>query len=388
MEIKRYYQLEFLELLSYFPVVGIIGPRQVGKTTLSKMILPLLKKEFVYLDLDLSSDLVKLDNAELFFNQNSEKCIIIDEVQRMPSLFPLIRAVVDKTEDFCQFILLGSATPELIGDSSESLAGRIAYLELKPFCIAELPDENSADQLWFRGGFPRALLATSDRLSSRWLDEFIKTYLERDLPLLGLKVSPIVIERLWRMIAHIHGQLLNVSDLAASLGITVPTAKRYIDFLEGAFLIKRIYPFAMNMKKRLVKSPKVYISDTGILHRLLGIQSLDDLFSHPGLGNSWEWFVLQQILALKHSDLQPYFYRTHNRSETDLVLVRGSTPVAAIEIKYTNAPKLSKGNILSVEDIQAPNKFVITHSSDSYEIKEGFLVCSLADFIGEHLRNL
>ncbi|MEA1897843.1 MAG: DUF4143 domain-containing protein, partial [Bacteroidota bacterium] len=287
-----------------------------------------------------------------------------------------------------RFILLGSASSVIIQDTSESLAGRIAFLELKPFSMIELPGSVfPMDQLWLQGGFPLSILARSQKSSETWRTNFIRSYIERDLPLLGLQVSPVQLERLWRMVAHLHGQMLNMSTIADSLGISSITAKRYIDFLENAFLVKRIYPFSTNLKKRIVKSPKIILSDSGILHHFHQISSKEQLLAHPIAGHSWEGFVIQQIGSAIIKDVDIYYYRTHNRAEIDAVLVKGMKPVAAIEIKLSNAPKLSRGNTIAFEDINASANFIITPSSDDYLISDRTRVCSLETFISKYINN-
>ena len=383
--INRRISSEIKDSLSFFPVVSIIGPRQVGKTTLAKQIMSESAKQTLYLDLELQSDLFKLNDAELFLSQHSEKLIVIDEVQNKKELYPLLRALVDRTREPGQFLLLGSASPELIRHSSESLAGRIAYHQLHPFDLTEIPDAVLQNDLWVKGGFPNVLFAKNDELARRWMENFISTYLNRDLLQLGLNASPKIIRNLWTMMAHLNGQLLNVSTISNSLGVTTPTVKRYIDFLEEAFLLKSLYPFSWNMSKRLVKAPKVYLTDTGILHHLSGVTDLINLSGNPIVGNSWESFVVNQLLALKKNQVELYFYRTHQGTEVDLVFTRGLQVIATAEIKYSNSPQLTKGNFLAFDDLNAPMNYVITPSSDDYLFKERIRICSLKAFILNYL---
>jgi uncharacterized protein len=371
--------------LEFFPVVVLIGPRQVGKTTLAKLIMSGLEYPTLYLDLELQSDLFKLNDAELFFLEHHEKLIIIDEVQKKMDLYPLLRALVDQTRRPGQFLLLGSASPELIRHSSESLAGRIAYHQLHPVDLTEVTDDISQNVLWVRGGFPNVLLAKNDNFAHQWLENFISTYLNRDLLQLGLSASPRTIRNLWTMMAHLNGRLLNATALGNSLGVTTPTIKRYVDFLEDAFLLKSLHPFFWNMKKRLVKTSKVYLTDTGVLHHLVGVKDFNDLSGNPILGGSWESFVINQILALKNSQIDLYFYRTHQGAEMDLVFTRGLNVIATAEIKYSNSPQLTKGNFQAIEDLNSPNNFIITPSSDDYLFKEHLRVCSLKAFILNYL---
>jgi uncharacterized protein len=384
---RRLYN-DIIKSLEFFPVVGIIGPRQVGKTTLAKQIIENSGKPSIYLDLELPTDQFKLENAELFLSQQQDKLIVIDEVQISKELFPILRALVDKTGKPGQFILLGSASPELIRDSSESLAGRIAYHRLHPLDMTEIPENVDQNTFWFKGGFPDALLATNDSVSHQWMLNFVNTYLNRDLLMLGLKASPIVIRNLWTMLAHLNGQLLNTNHIAKSLGVTSPTIKRYIDFLEEAFLLNILHPFTWNISKRLVKSPKIYISDTGILHHLLGIENFIELSGNPIIGSSWESFVINQIHSTKKEIFEMYFYRTQQGAELDLVLCRGLNVLATVEIKYTNTPHLSKGNYLAMNDLNATMNFVITPSSDDYLLNEKIRICSLKNFLIKYLNNL
>jgi predicted AAA+ superfamily ATPase len=384
MIVRRIYK-EIEDSLAFFPVVAIIGPRQVGKTTLAKQIMSVSKVPALYLDLEKPSDLFKLNDAELFFSQHSEKLIVIDEVQNKKELYPLLRALVDQTRKPGQFLLLGSASPELIRHSSESLAGRIAYHQLHPFDLTEISDTDSQYDLWFRGGFPEILLARKDNLAHRWMGSFVSTYLNRDLLQLGLDASPKTIRNLWTMMAHLNGHLFNAATLSISLGVSAPTIKRYIDFMEEAFLLKSLYPFSWNIKKRLVKTPKVYLTDTGILHYLVGVNNFDNLSGNPIVGSSWESFVINQILALKKNQIDLFFYRTHQGTEMDLVFTRGLNVVAAAEIKYSNSPQLTKGNFLAFDDLNSPLNFVITPSSDDFLFKENIRVCSLKTFINNYL---
>lgn len=385
MIIQRRISKAIKDSLSFFPVVCIIGPRQVGKTTLAKMLLKEWETPSIYLDLELYSDLSKLNNAELFLSGYKDKLVVIDEVQNKKDLFPQLRALVDQNRTPGQFLLLGSASPELIRNSSETLAGRIAYHQLSPFDISEIPDSISQNKLWINGGFPDALNAPNNNLWQRWMDNFIRTYLNRDLLQLGLNASPTTIRNLWTMMAHLNGQLFKASILANSLGITNPTVKRYVDFLEEAFLIKRLYPFSWNMKKRLVKSPKIYLTDTGILHYLHRINDFESLSGNPVIGNSWESFVINQIFAFKKPEYDMYFYRTHNGAEADLVFTKGVHVVGVAEIKYSNSPHLTKGNFIAFDDLQAPMNFVITPSSDDFLVRENVRICQLKYFIFNYL---
>lgn len=377
-----------LDLMEYFPIVGIVGPRQVGKTTLVKALRGQLNRKAIYIDLEYPEDLNKLTDPVLFFEQNQEACIIIDEVQRMSELFPVLRSVIDRKREPGRFILLGSASPGLIRDASESLAGRIAYVELSPFNLIEIGDILSYDKHWFYGGFPNALLAPNPRLSKIWLQQFVQTYIERDLPLLGFPGSPQIASRLWQMLAHYNGNLLNASSFANALGISVPTVNRYLDFFEDAFLIRRLRPWEINAKKRLVKSPKIFIRDTGLLHHLAGIADFNGLLGNVLIGSSWENYVIEQIYQLLQEDYKLYFYRTQAGAEADLILVKGIKPICCIEIKYTSNPKVTKGLMNVISDLGSVNNFIITPLSDTYSLNPQLTVINLVNFLTLQLPQL
>ncbi len=284
------------------PSVALLGARQVGKSTLAERIIG----EFphaIYLDLERPSDLNKLSNAEAFFQQYKDKMICLDEIQRAPELFAILRSVIDRNKNNAQFLLLGSASRDLIRQSSESLAGRISYLEITPFSRAE-SKEFDINQLWLRGGYPRSLLNADDESSFQWREDYIRTFLERDIPQLGFNVPANTLGRFWRMLAHSHGQTLNASKLADSMGVSAHTIRKYIDLLEQTFVVRALKPWSGNIKKRLIKSPKVYIRDSGLMHALLDIESMDQLFSHPVYGSSYEGFVIENILTQLHAGKQ------------------------------------------------------------------------------------
>jgi predicted AAA+ superfamily ATPase len=374
---------QLIQLAGYFPVTGIIGPRQVGKTTLSHFIANKLKKNTLYLDLENPRDRAKLFDPVLFFEQNEKLCIILDEIQRMPELFEVLRSMVDKKRVAGRFILLGSASPLLIQSSSESLAGRVAYLELSPFNLMEvlLKNKQVQNKHWLRGGFPNAYLAPSNALASQWHYNFIKTYVERDLPLLGLDIDRNIIQKLWSMVAHLHGNLLNLSNLGKALELSGNSIKRYLAFMEHAFLIRQLQPFSINIKKRLVKAPKIYVRDSGLLHFLLNIGTFEALNVHPSVGNSWEGYAIEQLVQKLSHTTQAYFYRTHEGAECDLVLVQAGIPVMAIEIKYTAAPKPTKGLFQSFSDLKTTANFIITPDTEDYLIRDDVRVCSLQTFL-------
>jgi hypothetical protein len=364
MDFRRLCKKRLLYLLAHFPAVAVVGPRQVGKSTLVQMLDGEYGKPTVYLDLESDEDLAKLNQPELYFKERSDHLIIIDEIQRRPGLFALLRSVIDKKKVPGRFLVLGSASPELMLQSAESLAGRIAYLEMHPFCHAEVKDAVSINRLWLRGGFPDAVLAADDGVSNDLRQQFIKTYLERELAILGLNTSPARLNQLLRMLAHLQGQQLNFAQLSASLGMDQKTVLRYLDFFEYAFLIRRLPAYHQNRGKRLVKAPKVFIRDTGILHTLSGIGTEEDLAGHPVRGASWESFVLQQIICRLADDVEIQYYRTQDGAELDLVLSRGGQPQVGIEVKLGNAPRITKGTTLASQDLGNLPVWVVTHSVD------------------------
>lgn len=385
--ILRSIEKEVLVGLSYLPVVAILGPRQVGKTTLVKGLMTKLGKPSVYLDLEYFADLEKLRAApDLYFQEHQNEVVILDEIQRMPELFPLLRAMIDQNRQPGRFILLGSASPELLRQSSESLAGRIIYLEMQPLHYQEINHQISYQQHWLRGGFPDALLAPNDKSTDFWFRGFVQTYIERDLPNLGLLASPQVMRNMLRMLTNVQGGMLNYTDLSDSLNLSQPTVKTYIDFLESAFLIRRLKPYFANLGKRLVKSPKLFFRDTGILHHLMGVQDMDGLQGNIGLGNSWEGYVIQQIIANLKSDVEPYFYRTKDKAELDLVLVQNTEVKATLEIKYGSSPNISKGNTLAINDLSAKLNLVVTPQADDYWHHANLRVCNIST-VWQYLRN-
>lgn len=376
----RIIEKKLLDTINNFPATGIIGPRQVGKTTLAKQLIKKIDKETVYIDIENPRDKVKLSDPVLFFENNTDKCIIIDEIQLMPGLFSVLRPMIDMKREPGRFIILGSASPLLLRQSGQSLAGRIAYIELSGFNLLEL-DPGSENELWFKGGFPDAYLSKNASIWQQWLDNFIGTYINTDLPILGLDINRNTIRNLWTMLSHVNAQVINYSNIARSLSVSSTTLKKYIDFLENAFLIRQLQPFYPNIKKRIVKAPKVYLRDTGILHNLLNIHAHEDLEGNPLKGNSWEGYVVEQILQITGSFYEPYFYRTHQGTECDLILTRSSKPVYSIEIKFSAAPTLTKGNKIAFSDVGALNNFVIVPESEEYQLSEHITVCGLSNFL-------
>ncbi|MBP7510947.1 MAG: ATP-binding protein [Bacteroidia bacterium] len=383
--ITRLIEKKAEKLLKQFPAVGIIGPRQCGKTTIAKLLQKNGKsKAGVYFDLESPQDLRKFENPELFLTAHHDQQVIIDEVQRMPELFPLMRSLIDKKRQAGRFLLLGSASPELIKGSSESLAGRIYYLEATPFLLVELPNKsNTLIKHWFRGGFPGAWNAKSDEMYFLWMDGFARTFIERDLnQLFGVTFSPQIMFKLWRMLAHYHGGIWNAQSFAKGLGISSTTVNSYLDHLVGAFMVRKLQPYFFNTAKRLVKSPKVYIRDSGLLHYLLDIHHAKNLQYHPQLGYSWEGYVIEQIISLLPNTIQPYYYRTHDGAEVDLLLVKGIKPLASLEIKYSEKPSLSKGYSESVKDLNTKHNYFITPGKEKpWPLNKNIMAVGLNEFL-------
>lgn len=367
--IKRNIIHKIEKSLKTVPVIGLLGPRQVGKTTLAKKIQKNSRKKVVYLDLELPSDLNKLADPELYLKRYENDLVVIDEIQRMPSLFPLIRALVDQNRIAGRFLILGSASPSLIKRASESLAGRVAYHELTPFTLSEV-GYDKVQQLWLRGGYPESFLSDNDSNSYTWRENFIKTYLEMDIPQLGIQIPSMHLRKFWTMLSHYNGQLWNASQLALSLGISAPTVRNYLDILEETFIVRQLPPFFSNLKKRLIKSPKIYIRDTGLLHALLRSKNLEDLQGHPGIGSSWEGFIVEQILQLIPNNWQSFFYRTNAGAEIDLLLLNDKSEVIAIEVKYSASPKLLKGFWSAFEDLGCLKGCVVYPGNEKYPISD------------------
>lgn len=366
--------------LKIFPVVAVLGPRQCGKSTLVKK-LSQNWGDYLFLDLQNDADLSKLDQPSYFFQSNDDKIICLDEIQLVPQLFSVLRSVVDKNRQNGKFILLGSASRDLIQQTSESLAGRIGMVYLSPFTINELNNlaKFSLNSFWLRGGFPDSYLAESDAFSSIWRENFIKTFIERDIPQLGFQIPALQLKRLLVMCAHNQGQLLNYSKLGESLGLTHPTIRRYVDLLEQTFILRTLLPFETNVKKRLVKSPKVFVRDSGLLHQLLAIPDFNSLLGNPVFGSSWEGVVIENVIVNK-PDWDYYFYRTASGDELDLILEKGNQRIA-IECKASTAPKLTKGFWRAIDVVKPQQTFVIIPTQVSYEIAPKVTVCGLDEFL-------
>jgi predicted AAA+ superfamily ATPase len=380
--INRQLHTKIIHLLDHFPAVAILGPRQIGKTTLAKQIAQKLKKPTLYLDVEKPSDALKLQDAEAYLSLHQDKCVIIDEVQYMPKLYNVLRSLIDDYKKPMRFILTGSASPNLIKGISESLAGRIAYTELNPIGLQELPRNIARTKHFFYGGFPTPLTLKDSERSIEWLDYFIKSYIERDLSMLyDVQINSKVVRNFWQMLANNNASLWNAETYARALGITAPTVNRYLDFLEGAYLVRKLQPWYANNNKRLVKSPKVYLRDSGLLHRLADVFNLEELYGNVLLGSSWEGYAIEQIVATLPSNIKPYFYRTHSGAEIDLVLTKQNKPYMAIEIKLNSLSKPKKGFYEAIKDLKPTKSLVISKDSETYTNNDGIIFTSLYDFI-------
>jgi predicted AAA+ superfamily ATPase len=380
MMIERQLRSLIERRLLQYPAVALLGPRQVGKTTLAKVVAAQHPQAMV-LDLERESDRAALQQPELFFAAHRDRLLVLDEVQLTPQLFAALRPEIDADRRAGRFLLLGSASGDLLRQSGESLAGRVSYLELTPLLAAEVPVADLADlqSLWLRGGFPLSYLAPDEDASYAWRQDFIRTFLQRDLPGMGVRVPAETLRRFWQMLAHLQGQLFNASQLGMSLGgASHPTATRYLDVLVDTMMVRRLQPHLANVGKRLVKSPKVYLRDSGVLHALLGLATVQHLQGHPIAGASWEGFVVEQVAAALPADAQLGFYRTAAGTELDLVIERGARKVG-VEIKFSSAPKPTKGFWQALQDLQIDRAYVIAPVSRRYPLAERVEVVPVAE---------
>ncbi len=367
--IERALYPALLRSLSEHPAVALIGARQVGKTTLAKAAAERFSQS-VYLDLERPADFAKLADPDLFLERHRDHLVVLDEVQHQPGLFPVLRGIIDRARRPGRFLLTGSASPEFLRQTSESLAGRIIFHELAPFDLREIrPQGEAVYAFWLRGGFPPSWLAASDEASLTWREAFIRTYLERDIPTFGIRVPATTLRRFWQMLAHVHGQLWNASRLAMAFGVSHPTVQRYLDILEATFMVRRLPPWRANVGKRLTKSPKVYVRDSGLLHALLSVPSLDALYGHPAVGASWEGWALEQLASILGPRWQMSFYRTAAGAELDVVAEEGRTRIG-FEIKFSSAPTLSKGFWQALADVQPQKTYVIAPVESTYPLAE------------------
>lgn len=383
--IKRKLEKEILDSLKSFPITALLGPRQCGKSTLARHLIS-ERSDVVFLDLQRPSDLRKLDDAEFFFHTQGDKLICIDEVQEGPEIFPLLRVMVDDDRRPGKFLLLGSASQEIVRQSSETLAGRIHYVELTPFTYCELMDDEpvmykNPIELWNRGGYPGSFLASSVEISLAWRMDFIRTFLERDIPQFGFSIPSLTMRRFWTMIAHFHGQILNASKMGQALNVTHPTIRKYLSILEQTFMVRVLPPCTLNVKKRLVKSPKVYLRDSGLLHSLLEINGFEELMGHPVVGSSWEGFCIEQIIT-KLKDWRASFYRASSGEEIDLILDRGRKRLV-FEFKASMSPKVSRGFPGSLEVLKPDKAWIVAPIKDSYKVPSGAMVANLQEVLEE-----
>lgn len=378
------------DAIEHVPAVVLLGARQVGKTTLAKALGKTCRS--IYLDLESPGDLLKLRDPLSFLRKHRDKLIILDEVQHAPDLFGTLRGLIDENRQAGrkgrQFLLLGSASMDLLRQSSESLAGRIRYIEMNGLNLLEPPHSKPEDirKLWLRGGFPCSYLESSDSESMKWLEMLVRTYLERDIPQIGFRVPAARLRRLWTMLAHLQGTAVNHSKLGGNLEVDGKTISHYLDILVDLLLVRRMEPWHANVKKRLVKSPRLYVRDSGVLHQLLGIADHDALLSHPVLGKSWEGFAIENLLSVLPAGAQSYYYRTSNGTEIDLVLELSATELWAVEIKHGLAPKIRTRFHRACEDIKARRKFIVYGGNDEFPIEKHTTVISLPGLM-EKLRS-
>ena len=371
-------------LATVVPAVVLLGPRQVGKTTLARKIAADWPGGAVYLDMERPADRRRLDDADAYLRAQNGKLVVIDEIHRAPGLFEVLRGIIDDRraagERFGHFLLLGSAALELMRQSSETLAGRVAYLEIGPVDILEASAASlDAQTLWLRGGFPESLLAQGDGPSLDWRRDFIRSYLERDVPMFAPRMPVQTLGRLWTMLAHQQGGLLNQARLAAGLGVSAPTVTRYTDLMVDLQLVRRLAPWSGNVGKRLVKAPKVYVRDSGIVHALLDLETWNDVLGHPVAGPSYEGFVIENLIQCAGPRWRPYFYRTHDGAEIDLLLERGGQPEIAIEIKKSSAPTLDKGFGIACDDLKVLQRYVVYPGKETYPVRHDAQAIGLAE---------
>jgi len=371
--ITRALESDLQRALKRAPAVAILGPRQCGKSTLAKAFIRNL--DAVYLDLQKRSDRAKLDEPELYMDQHRNELVSLDEIQLLPEFFAFLRSEIDVDRRPGRFLILGSASRDLIRQSSESLAGRIAYLELTPFRLNEVACHVGWQRLWIRGGFPDSLLASDEQASCDWRSDFIQTFLERDIPGLGFSIPVPTMERLWRLLAHYHGQTVNFSKLAGAVDVSIPTLKKYLAILEQTYMVRLLPPCEANVKKRLVRSPKVYLRDSGLLHSLLEIDELDHLLCHPVMGASWEGLVLEHIIAALPG-WRASFLRTSNGAEADVVMQRGDRTLL-FECKCSKAPSPRRGFFELIDDVKPEESYLVAPVDEPYVTKRGVRVISL-----------
>jgi len=378
--IERRIASQLVELLDEMPAVALLGPRQVGKTTLALDIAE--NRPSIYLDLESDADRARLAEPELYLAEHEDKLVILDEVHRLPNLFQNLRGLIDRGRRHGRkagrFLLLGSASIDLLRQSGETLAGRIAYLEMSPIDGLEVPG-GDLGKLWARGGFPDSFLATTERASQRWRQDFIRTYLERDIPLLGPRIPAETLRRFWTMLAHHQGGLLNAAEFARALGVDGKTVASYLDLLVDLLLVRRLQPWHSNAGKRLVKSPRIYVRDSGIAHTLLGLATIEDVLGHPIAGVSWEAFVIETLVAAAPAGSQSHFYRSAAGAEIDLLLTLPGQHLWAIEVKRSLTPKVERGFHQACEDLSPARRIVIYPGTERFPLSNGIEAMPLQD---------
>ncbi|MCK0533345.1 ATP-binding protein [Sphingobium agri] len=377
--IERHIKTQLVDRLAHSPAVALLGPRQVGKTTLAQEVGE--ARPSLYLDLESEADRAKLTEPELYLSAHEGKLVILDEVHRVPELFRLLRGLIDRGRRkglrAGRFLLLGSASMDLLAQSSESLAGRISYLEMGPVDALEIAGPD-VERLWIRGGFPDSYLAGSDRSSQRWRQDFIRTYLERDIPTMGPRIPAETLRRFWTMLAHHQSGLLNASEFARSLGVTSQTVANYLDLLVDLLLVRRLAPWHSNGAKRLVKSPRVYVRDSGLVHTLLGLTDREAVLGHPVAGASWEGFVIESLVAAAPEGTEAYFYRTSAGAEIDLLLRHPDGRLWVFEVKRSLSPKVERGFHSACEDLSPDRRILIYPGSETFPLGNGIEVMSLS----------
>ena len=361
------------------PIVSLVGPRQAGKTTLARMLAESSTEPVHFFDLESPADLARLSNPELALRPLTG-LVILDEVQRRPDLFPVLRVLADRQPVPARLLILGSASQALVKEGSESLAGRVSFIDVTGFSLPEL-NAGDLSRLWWRGGFPRAYLAPDDTVARQWHEDFRRTFLERDIPQLGIQVPAATLGRFWTMVAHFHGQVLNQAELARALGSSEPTARRYLDILSGTYMVRQLPPWFENLKKRQVRSPKVYVRDSGVLHTLLGVANAEGLQSHPKLGASWEGFCLEQILSVC-GDRAAYFWGTHGGAELDLLLFHRGRRIG-VEFKFSEQPATTKSMRIAQQDLSLDHLYIVHPGAHNYPLDESITATTLAHLLDE-----
>lgn len=364
-------------LIKTYPAVGIIGARQVGKTTLAREVAQLYKKNVTLFDLENPEDLTRLSDPMLAL-KDLKGLVVIDEIQRYPELFQILRVLIDRPDVKTRFLILGSASPEMLRQSSESLAGRIIFHELKGFSLEEI-GINNFKRLWLRGGFPRSYLARSNNDSAEWRRAFISTFLERDLPQLGINIRSVTMRRFWTMLAHYHGQIWNSSEFGRSFGVADTTVRNYLDLLTSALVVRQLHPWFENISKRQVKSPKIYIADSGLTHTLLNIKNIEDLESHPKLGATWEGFVIDQVIhTIGARDENCYFWATHAGAELDLLILTGKNRIG-FEIKRTTTPAITPSMRVALENLNLQRLYIIHAGDNTFQLSDKIRAVALSN---------